>query len=449
MMFSITYKDGRGHMRINLDSVIPCTAGDMKRIISVIDLSDDADGNAAIIYNYISGKVADLKKERAQFSESSAVGKKEITKINAILKRYLANAAALVKLYNLPELEDNAAQVVYKSGIVYAVIFNASTCPGKAKTSIESFNGWTFEKDGYIFDIRKAAADRKAGYIIMLHDTGLKVAESTTKAGAAAEITPRILDALKNGAEKIQEAKAKFKELMIAAGYMEAEPERSENISNDDTAQAAQIEKGEAETMYSFTSNTITCNGKTFSAEYNISADGSVIVFAIINTTPDGRKEKQRIRFTPEHADHAAALEAAKEYKAGCERPETISTGYVKIATPAGNVIEKAPAAAEKSADPEPVQVKKEYSAGKVPEKTFIGEVITGNGWRILFDGETSRTRVIFTGTPTEAARAAVESAGFYYSKVMNSWNKKLTFKAYRAAKALAIVLKAIYENAA
>lgn len=82
---------------------------------------------------------------------------------------------------------------------------------------------------------------------------------------------------------------------------------------------------------------------------------------------------------------------------------------------------------------------------GPVPEKTFIGETIQGNGWKIIFDGEANRTRVIFENVPTEAARAATENAGFYYSSIMNSWNKKLTFKAYRAAKTLSGQLSELY----
>lgn len=79
------------------------------------------------------------------------------------------------------------------------------------------------------------------------------------------------------------------------------------------------------------------------------------------------------------------------------------------------------------------------------PEKDFIGETITGNGWRIFFDGASNRTRVIFDSDPTDAARAALEKAGFYYSQTMNSYNKKLTFKAHRAALDLANELRDLY----
>ena len=279
---------------------------------------------------------------------------------------------------------------------------------------------------------------------------------------------------------------------------------------------------------FTFTATTLTCKGKVFPCEYNIIADGSVLAFVILGVKENGRKEKQRIHFNPDHPDHAAALAAAQAAAATGERPANISTGYKLIGTPAGNVIEKVQpeqaaavetvqpepeqaaavetiqpkpeqaaavetvqpepeqaaavetvqpepeqAAAVETVQPEPEQVaavetvqpepeqvaavetiqpKPEQAAGSakqargtVPEKTFIGQTIQGNGWKIYFDGETARTRVIFEETPTAAARAAIENAGFYYSSVMNSWNKKLTFKAYRAAQALSGTLSELY----
>ena len=167
-------------------------------------------------------------------------------------------------------------------------------------------------------------------------------------------------------------------------------------------------------TVFTFTADSITVKGKTFPAEYSVTPSGSVFVFV----QEDGKQEKTRIRFNPDHAEYAAALAAARN-----EQP--------------------APAA-----DPAPVADGK-ATRGPVPEKTFIGESITGNGWKILFDGETSRTRIIFESKPTDAARAALDKAGFFFSAAMNSWNKKLTFKAYRAAQALAGELSALYPAAA
>ena len=187
---------------------------------------------------------------------------------------------------------------------------------------------------------------------------------------------------------------------------------------------------------FTFTPSSVTVKGKTFPAEYSVTPSGSVFVFV----QQDGKPEKTRIRFNPDHPEYTAALAAARNEQPAAERPEIISPAAVEE-TPAAPAAEPAPAA-----DPAPV-VKADGKAtrGPVPEKTFIGESIKGKGWKILFDGETSRTRIIFESKPTDAARAALEKAGFFFSAGMNSWNKKLTFKAYRAAQALAGELSALY----
>ena len=79
------------------------------------------------------------------------------------------------------------------------------------------------------------------------------------------------------------------------------------------------------------------------------------------------------------------------------------------------------------------------------PEKTFAGTEIVGNGWKILFDADQQRTRIIFDDAPTDAAKKVLDAAGFFYSGRMQSWNKKLTFRAYRAAQFVAQELNAIY----
>ena len=177
------------------------------------------------------------------------------------------------------------------------------------------------------------------------------------------------------------------------------------------------------ENTFTFTAETITCKGKTFPAGYSISPAGAVTVFVKLDESSD---ETTRIRFNPDHPAHAAAPAAP-----AAGRPETIST-------PA----EKPAARSDRAPIDKPAR-------GPVPEKTFIGQAITGHGWKILFDGETARTRIIFESNPTDAARAALDKAGFFFSAGMNSWNKKLTFKAYRAAQALAAELSALYPAAA
>ena len=220
--------------------------------------------------------------------------------------------------------------------------------------------------------------------------------------------------------------------------------ERPESISNE-------TPETESTPVYTFSETTLTCKGVTFPVEYNVIADGSVLAFVILDVEPNGYRHKQKIVIHPNEPEYPAALEAAKAATANGKRPGNISTGYRKIATPAGNIIEKAETVQEMPAaetvKPEPAKAARDpkQARGPVPEKTFIGETIQGNGWKIIFDSEANRTRVIFEKTPTAAAKAATENAGFYYSSAMNSWNKKLTFKAYRAAKALSSQLSELY----
>ena len=226
--------------------------------------------------------------------------------------------------------------------------------------------------------------------------------------------------------------------------------ERPENISSETTDAA----KTENAPVYTFSETTLTCKGVTFPVEYNIISDGSVLAFVILDVEPSGYRHKQKIVIHPNEPEYAAALDAAKAAAESGKRPENISTGYRKIATPAGNVIVPEETTGKKQGAPAAETVETEtakaardpkQARGPVPEKTFIGETIQGNGWKIIFDGEANRTRVIFEKTPTAAAKAATENAGFYYSSAMNSWNKKLTFKAYRAAKALSSQLSELY----
>ena len=151
--------------------------------------------------------------------------------------------------------------------------------------------------------------------------------------------------------------------------------------------------------------------------------------------------DRAQLRIKPDHVNFAAALAAAKEARKGPAAAPVQEPKAEPVQAPAAEEIqetETAPAE-EPAAERDPKQTR-----GPVPEKSFIGDSIQGKGWRILFDGETSRTRVIFDKAPSKAARAAVEKAGFYFSAAMNSWNKKLTFKAYRAAQALSGELQAL-----
>ena len=112
--------------------------------------------------------------------------------------------------------------------------------------------------------------------------------------------------------------------------------------------------------------------------------------------------------------------------------------------------------AQEQPADSEPEQAQEEQpqeeqpardpkqARGPVPDKAFVGLEIKGKGWKIVFDGSYDRTRVIFKRKPSNAAREALDKHGFFWSPAMQSWNKKLTHKAFRAAQALALELRTI-----
>ena len=186
---------------------------------------------------------------------------------------------------------------------------------------------------------------------------------------------------------------------------------------------------------FTFTADSITVKGKTFPAEYSVTPSGSVFVFV----QEEGKTEKTRVRFNPDHAEYAAVLAAARNETPVVdpapvimiERKEDTSAAPLEV-----------PAAAHSPA------VEGKTARGAVPEKTFIGETITGNGWKIVFDGDAERTRVVFNGEPSAAARAVLEKARFFFSPSMNSWNKKLTFKAYRAAQALSREFSALYPAA-
>lgn len=155
-------------------------------------------------------------------------------------------------------------------------------------------------------------------------------------------------------------------------------------------------------------------------ADYTIMSKDGVVIAQCSNSTEicdklTASKQEERRETIP--ADKPAA--PAQE-----ERRETIPTPEVLPVTPAAD-----PKAARAAA----------------PEKTFAGTEIAGNGWKILFDADQQRTRIIFADAPTDAAKKVLDAAGFFWSGRMQSWNKKLTFRAYRAAQFVAQELSAIY----
>ena len=252
---------------------------------------------------------------------------------------------------------------------------------------------------------------------------------------------------------------------------------------------------------YTFSPKTMTCNGHTYTVEYCLQPSGVVTVFVQL----DDRQARIRIdRKMPEYAAARAAAEEARDawnadtpvnpaeedytimskdgvVIAQCshhsadipapvpERAEIISPAAPAPTAPAADIPAPAPERAEiiSPADPAPTAPADDIPApaperaeiispvapaadpkaarAAAPEKTFAGTEIAGNGWKILFDADQQRTRIIFAADPTDAAKKVLDAAGFFYSGRMQSWNKKLTFRAYRAAQFVAQELNAIY----
>lgn len=192
-------------------------------------------------------------------------------------------------------------------------------------------------------------------------------------------------------------------------------------------------------TRCTFTRDSLTVDGITRPAEYSVTPAGTVFVFVAVDV--DGQERKVRIKIPADDPRYAAALAAAQE-----PQPEPEQAADVEPEQPAQ----------EQPADAEPEQAQEEQpqeeqpardpkqARGPVPDKAFVGLEIRGKGWKIVFDGSYDRTRVIFKRKPSNAAREALDKHGFFWSPAMQSWNKKLTHKAFRAAQALALELRTI-----
>lgn len=221
-------------------------------------------------------------------------------------------------------------------------------------------------------------------------------------------------------------------------------------------------------TAASFTLDTLSINGQTFPAQYSVTPTGTV--YAFVTVQENGQPVNLRVKIEPSEAAYAAALAAAQQRTQEVQQPEPAPAAKPKAqrkpkapkaaTVPASEPApaaqpepaqDPAPAAAEPAAEVQPAPVQAEPAPAAqpapaaVPGKPFVGTELTGTGWRILFDQEHNRTRVILDqDTAPAAAREAVEQAGFYWSAVLSSWNKKLTHKAHRAAQALALQLQAL-----
>ena len=215
-------------------------------------------------------------------------------------------------------------------------------------------------------------------------------------------------------------------------------------------------------TAYTFAPDAITCKGKTFPVEYAIQPSGTVTAFVQLDD------RRVRVRFDEGAAEYPAARAAAEAARAEWTAARTAATATAdkqedKPAAKKPRTKKERPEIipADKPAAPAQEERRETIPTPEVlpvipaddpkaaraagPEKTFAGTEIAGNGWKILFDADQQRTRIIFADAPTDAAKKVLDAAGFFYSGRMQSWNKKLTFRAYRAAKFVAQELTAIY----
>ena len=322
----ITINYYTGKMTLVLDNFIPAQSCQFRVVVDAVSKSDDPDRNAATIYNFIVRHVDDLKSLRSHFEPSSDSDKKQIADLTTKIKKYISNIDTLRKYFpDLQEVSDGE-KIILKAATVYAIMHNPET----GSNEIQGFHGWTFEKYGHKFDVRK---DRKT-YKIMPAGTGLACAEVSSRQKISAAVTEKLIGILKK-ADLVKTAQKHFEELY----------ENTESIYFPDENMTVQK-----------------------AAPATVKAD------------PE-----------PVKAD-----------------PEPVK------------------------ADPVTAENHSEKKTGRteVPEKTFIGQKITGPGYEIYFNPETCRTE-IRTGSKKHQADAA--AAGFYKS-FRGTYNKKLTWKAYRAA---------------
>lgn len=250
---------------------------------------------------------------------------------------------------------------------------------------------------------------------------------------------------------------------------------------------------------WNFAPNSVTVNGQTFPASYSLARGGDVYVFTALRAAADAPEMPVRVHISadmPMHAEAVAAAQAAKDKPsaqdkpapvqatpAPVDKPAPVQAAPAPVDKPAPAKKASAPAKAKPAAEDKPAPAKRSHKSkgirrpdvpaqpvqdkpsapAKKPapvqaapasvqdkpaaaptDKPWIGTTITGKGWNIAFDQQAGRTRVLFQAQPTDAQKAAIENAGFYWSAQLNSWNKKLTCKAYRAAQALAVALNAL-----
>lgn len=191
---------------------------------------------------------------------------------------------------------------------------------------------------------------------------------------------------------------------------------------------------------FAFTADSLTVKGHTFPAEY-IPGDGKITIFV---TLDENDADKDAVIVVPADDPRYACIMAAINPNAAPAEslPETPAEEAELAQEEAPNNAdapeEQRPAASAEQGTGESVPRNPKEAHGPVPEKPFINTRIDGTGYSIFFNGEAKRTQIHFTSDANNRMIEAAVSAGFYYSPLTDTYNKKLTFKAYRAAVALA-----------
>lgn len=194
--------------------------------------------------------------------------------------------------------------------------------------------------------------------------------------------------------------------------------------------------------IFTFTVDSLTVNGHKFPAEYIPGKDGRVTIFVTLDETDADKDAVITVAADdPRYADVMAAINpdaaptVADEPETPVEAVEPTQEEEPKAAAVEAAQDTDADAAKQTS---ENVQRNPKEARGPIPEKPFINTRIDGIGYSIFFNGEAKRTQIRFTSDANNRMIEAAVSAGFYYSPLTNTYNKKLTFRAYRAAVALA-----------
>lgn len=228
-MLDIEYTtgSGRGKMSIDIEKLLPCSQKDFRILLNTVELSTNAGDHAETLYNFIAEKAAKIKDIRGRLDDRNPKDKETRRRLNVDLKKWVALAGMLSKMFDTPEISDDESKIKLKSCTIYAMF------TGSGGREIKIYTGWSFEKFGFTFEVYK---ERPGRYEILLSGTGTRCATCTNKDGAPVEITPELAGILKKNIDggKMQELYKMYKETMTAAGYMEDDTTETTNKTTNE-----------------------------------------------------------------------------------------------------------------------------------------------------------------------------------------------------------------------